>query len=87
MKIVQTVEEVPHVTPEYWKHAIVAVLTDESYKVHAHLVEELFFRHTEHLMKRAHLYVNDYYWGGGGKDHLKVPEDTLKYSLKRVRII
>lgn len=49
VKIVQTVEEVPHVTSEYREYAIVTVLTDESYEVHAHLVEELFFRHAEYL--------------------------------------
>lgn len=49
MKIVQTVEEVPYVSSEYREHAIVTVLTDESYEVHAHLIEEFFFRHAEYL--------------------------------------
>lgn len=51
MKIVQTVEKVPHVPSEYREYAIVTVLTDESYEVHAHLVEELFFRHAEYLKR------------------------------------
>lgn len=49
MEIVQAVEEVPHVSSKYREHAIVTILTDESYEVHAHLIEELLFRHAEYL--------------------------------------
>lgn len=59
MKIVQAVEEVPHVSPEYREYAIVAVLTDESYEVNAHLVEELFFRHAEYLKMDASEFFNE----------------------------
>lgn len=52
MEIVETVEEVPHVSSEYREYAVIAVLTNESYKMHAHLVEEFLFRHTEYLKRR-----------------------------------
>lgn len=49
VEIVQAVEEVPHVSSQHREHAIVTVLTDESYEVHAHLIEELLLRHAEYL--------------------------------------
>jgi len=49
MEIVETIEEVPYVPSKNWEHAVVAVLTNESYKVHTHLIEEFLLGHTEYL--------------------------------------
>lgn len=49
MEIVQAIEEIPHVSSQDREHAIVTVLTDECYEVHAHLIEELLLRHAEYL--------------------------------------
>lgn len=49
VQIIQTVEEVSHMPAEYRQNSVVAVLWDESNKVHPHLIHELPFCYTEHL--------------------------------------
>jgi len=40
------------VPSEHREYAIVTILSDESYKVHTHLIEELLFCYAEYLKRK-----------------------------------